>query len=1170
MPRRFVRYSLAFALLLSSQAFALGLGEIRTDSALNEPFRAEIELLSASPEEVADLKVMLASEQTFARYGLDRPFFLTEIQFQVFRTGRADGNVIRITSPTPITEPFVTFLIEATWPSGRLLREYTVLLDPPTFAPPAAAQPAPAVTAPQRSQPSDSGRIQRAPEPRPEPQAAPSRPPVRSAPVETAPAQPSPAQPSPAQPVAEEPATPSVPPREEPPVDDTPFATTPGGDHVVQRGETLWGLAARMRPDARLTMNQTMLAIFEANPDAFGGNINMLRAGASLRMPSADDIFRIDRGDAFREAERQHAEWDSGYRPAPAVPDPIVDEEPTQPSLQLVPPDEDLAAVDTGTDSVVDAAPLTREQEILERIANIEAEDVPQQQSLIEIRDNELASLREELARIRGEVYEPPVDAMPDEEIFVDQGDEATAQDEIEPTGDALSDFSENTEDTAAEDASEAAAEEEPAVPVTSRAPEPSLVDRIIGWATSIYAAIAAIVLLALGVLVWFMRRGRGDDDPDSWQPLDSDDLGTMAAAGSGTESIRAPDRDEAFVVVEQDPGISATDDTIETPAIADTGADDETGQFGSLEDTFSSETAINLDQTDPIAEADFHMAYGLYDQAADLINGAIEAEPERQDLLSKLCEIYFVWGNRDAFVDAATRLKAAVGGAESAEWDKIVIMGQQIAADDALFAGAGTAAATREMDLSFDTDESDATGALDMEFGDDASGADIIDLGATSQTVEAADDGVDFLFDDDAAGSDDDSNLLDLDLEATAESPTIESTLEATAESPTLESPASGEPTREMPALDVTSEVESADDIFSDADATSQLPSLEDTDTVRSMDSTATAEIDLADLGLDVDGLAETEVASLDDLDATGTNEQLSDTGVNPALSDKADITGKNLEIDEDALTGLEAELGDIDSTGLGEALDIDDIMGQTGSMRLAADETGVNPEMAPVAEPALPGVDEDLLAATGKTQVLPDDFAVQTGVDAKETALGDNDATMLAPGLGGAQIGDDEATLMAGLDDDNDGDFDFAKTEALPPDVFTSNGEGGVDQTGELPVASTDVDLDLDDLTAALKVSAGGDTVDMPRDDATVEQPRPTLASADSPTMELGPDEISDDLEDARTMTEVGTKLDLARAYVDMGDPGGARSILEEVLDEGDDAQRQQAQSLLDSLPS
>ena len=120
---------------------------------------------------------------------------------------------------------------------------------------------------------------------------------------------------------------------------------------------------------------------------------------------------------------------------------------------------------------------------------------------------------------------------------------------------------------------------------------------------------------------------------------------------------------------------------------------------------------------------------------------------------------------------------------------------------------------------------------------------------------------------------------------------------------------------------------------------------------------------------------------------------------------------------------------------------------------------------------------------------------------------------------------------------------------------------------------VASTDVDLDLDDLTAALQVSdAIGDTVEQPRDDATVEQPRPSMPAEDegASTMSLSPDDMSEDLHDARTMTEVGTKLDLARAYVDMGDPAGARSILEEVLDEGDEAQRQQAQQLLDSLPS
>jgi pilus assembly protein FimV len=131
--------------LLSSEVWAIGLGDINLDSALNEPLRAEIELLSATPEELANLNVTLASAETFSRYGIDRPFFLQDIEFNVQPTG-PNGAVVQIRSRSPITEPFLTFLVEATWSSGRLLREYTVLLDPPTYAPPAVQQ-APAVEA---------------------------------------------------------------------------------------------------------------------------------------------------------------------------------------------------------------------------------------------------------------------------------------------------------------------------------------------------------------------------------------------------------------------------------------------------------------------------------------------------------------------------------------------------------------------------------------------------------------------------------------------------------------------------------------------------------------------------------------------------------------------------------------------------------------------------------------------------------------------------------------------------------------------------------------------------------------------------------------------------------------------------------------------------------------
>jgi pilus assembly protein FimV len=189
---------------------------------------------------------------------------------------------------------------------------------------------------------------------------------------------------------------------------------------------------------------------------------------------------------------------------------------------------------------------------------------------------------------------------------------------------------------------------------------------------------------------------------------------------------------------------------------------------------------------------------------------------------------------------------------------------------------------------------------------------------------------------------------------------------------------------------------------------------------------------------------------------------------------------------------------------------------------------------------------------------------------------SLSDEDATMLASDYGDDDITealpDDAATMLAPVADEIS-EFDFAKTEALPKDVFSS--DMSTDETGRMPelAGSTDLDLDLDDLTAALKVSEVGDTVNQMRDDATVEQPRinpQDVAGATGSTQALAPEELSGDLHEARTMTEVGTKLDLARAYVDMGDPGGARSILEEVLDEGDEGQKQQARQLLESLPS
>ena len=134
---------LALALLLLPQlSLALGLGDVRLNSRLNGPLDAEIELLGATPEELSTLKAQLASRETFARYALEWPSFLNSVSVTQFRG--ADGRTfLRLRSQDPVNEPFVTLLVEVNWARGRLVREYTLLMDPPVFAPGATETPAP-------------------------------------------------------------------------------------------------------------------------------------------------------------------------------------------------------------------------------------------------------------------------------------------------------------------------------------------------------------------------------------------------------------------------------------------------------------------------------------------------------------------------------------------------------------------------------------------------------------------------------------------------------------------------------------------------------------------------------------------------------------------------------------------------------------------------------------------------------------------------------------------------------------------------------------------------------------------------------------------------------------------------------------------------------------------
>src|SRR5271170_681289 len=141
------RLMLMACLLSPSVSWALGLGEIHLNSALNEPMNAEIDLVAATPDELTALRASLADKDVFSRYGIDRPPFLSTLTFKVGK-GKDGRDALLVRSTDAIPEPFVTFLVEVNWARGRLMREYTVLLDPPVYTPGETASSAAPVTAP--------------------------------------------------------------------------------------------------------------------------------------------------------------------------------------------------------------------------------------------------------------------------------------------------------------------------------------------------------------------------------------------------------------------------------------------------------------------------------------------------------------------------------------------------------------------------------------------------------------------------------------------------------------------------------------------------------------------------------------------------------------------------------------------------------------------------------------------------------------------------------------------------------------------------------------------------------------------------------------------------------------------------------------------------------------
>ncbi len=341
------KLALAVALALAAGSpltHAAGLGRLTVQSALGQPLKAEVEITSLSKEEANSLSVRLAPVDAFKQAGLEYNAALGNVRFAIDR--RPDGRaLVRITSTQPLNEPFVDLLLELNWATGKFVREYTFLLDPPelklarestsdsaqsstqsaavapvvTPLPPAQpAQPAPAPQATQAPQPAQAPQPTQAPQstPRPQPVAETPRA-TRPAPEPVTRATPSPA-PSPSESAKR--VTKPVPPlpREKTPK-AAPVAATPkpdtGGSSApvqVKNGDTLAGIAARVKP-SDVTLDQAVVAIYRSNPSAFFGSVHQLRAGSTLNVPDRSAIAAIDATEARTEVRAKSANF-QGYK----------------------------------------------------------------------------------------------------------------------------------------------------------------------------------------------------------------------------------------------------------------------------------------------------------------------------------------------------------------------------------------------------------------------------------------------------------------------------------------------------------------------------------------------------------------------------------------------------------------------------------------------------------------------------------------------------------------------------------------------------------------------------------------------------------------------------------------------------------------------------------------
>jgi pilus assembly protein FimV len=655
------------ALGAAPSAWSLSLGRLSVQSALGESLRAEIDVTSLTPDESANLRVRVAPPDAYRIAGVDYNTVLPSTAVSLQR--RADGTpYLRITSDRSVQEPFVDVILELSWSSGRLLREYTLLFDPPSVARAPATPATPAVVAAAPARPTKAELAASAAAEA----AARAEATKRSAPPPTAAELTEPA------PLAKAPARRSVAPAPAPAPAADVAAAGSGAEYRVKEGDTLSNVASKLQVEG-ISLDQMLVGLYQGNAQAFiGNNMNRLRSGAVLTVPSPQQLGSVDAREARRLVHVQSTNFNAyRQRLAGAVPEQVKPVEPTRKSGGQV----RTEVVDSGA---AGAAKSDRLQIDKPKMAGKGQAATPEE-TVIKQRAEQDARVRvDEMTRNVGELAEGLKKLQAASGAAAGTGKAATGA-----SGPAV--VAKAPEKPAASASTPVVAASAPVVAAAASAKEP-----LVGAASA--PAVVASAPAVAPVVPAASRPAMPMDTTPAEEPSLIDSLsenpmllpgaGLILAilAGLGYYRLRGKNKDEAGVTSFLESRLQP-DSFFGASGGQRVDTRDAAGTPSSMGYSVSQIDAIG--DVDPVAEADVYLAYGRDLQAEEILKEAMRANPERLAIRTKLLEVYAKRRDTKGYELLAGELYGLTGG-QGEDWVRVQELGRSIDPENPLYEQGG------------------------------------------------------------------------------------------------------------------------------------------------------------------------------------------------------------------------------------------------------------------------------------------------------------------------------------------------------------------------------------------------------------------------------------------------------------------------------------------------